>query len=125
MAIKEAFNPTIDGMTALASSSDLREMRALKNYLGTRTVNFRSREVHGQWVTFLCKENLTDIKEMLIDPFNKFTLSKELITCNNTLARWSQDTTSKCKPEITVIESYEEKYKFLIFFDLRKFILLL
>lgn len=115
-ATKEASNKSKEGTIRSASSSDLREMRAQRSFLGTKTLNYpNSSEVHAQLGMCQCNRGtLTDITSNSIAPYNKFTASKELIIWHKTLGLWRLDTMSKCKPESTGIGSYELEINYFL-----------
>lgn len=107
VATQEASNRSIDGMTASASNSDLREMRAKRDFSGTKTARFLSKEAHALMATCLSKKTQTDITKALIAVSRKFTTSRGLITCNRTQELQNQDTMIKCKLESMGTEFYE------------------
>lgn len=82
--IKEAFNKSIGGMIASGSSSDLREMRAKRDFSVTKTAKCPNNGVHALPGMLRCKVTLTDIMKILIAAYRTFTISRELITCFRT-----------------------------------------
>ena len=121
VATKEASNRSIDGMIASASNSDLREMRAKRDFSGIRTARSLRKGANSNTLkgTFLCKETLTDIMKTSIAVCSKFTTSRGLTISIRTQELWLLGTMTRCKQEST--ESCET-HKNESFFDLIKLI---